>query len=220
MTRAKKGTLYRNHFPRQVGTGVQSAAFVKTQSWAPPRPPNPMERRSPGQRELPPSLLHCDERWYAAYPERAAGAPAPRPPHWTFQRDRGRRERLVAVQPSTRHTVVEQRCITIPPREAAVARPRTGGPCVDAARVSWVDETDVERTIDRCMGRRRDVRGGRQSAGHRALHARAGVNRARTGSALQTEGAVQLWRERSFDVVLGNRWVTGTFDLGGGAIQR
>ena len=77
-------------------------------------------------------------------------------------------------------------------------------------RVSWVEETDVERTIAEWEGAvtyEAEVRARAIEHFTRAL-ASPGVRALLS----KPEGAVQLWRERSFDVVLGNRWVTGTFD--------
>ncbi len=210
MTRAKKGLYLVTSFPGKSAQVFNQPAFVKTQLVGTARATESHgEAVTLGYESFTRLYCHGDERWYTAFPERAAGAPRAEAAALDLSKRPSRREHLVAVQPSQTHRGETSAASLFHPERR---RRRDLGLAVHALmqQVSWVEETDVERTIAEWEGAVTYEADVRARAIEQFTHAMASPGIRALLS--RPEERVQLWRERSFDVVLGNRWVTGTFD--------
>ncbi|NQT48268.1 MAG: PD-(D/E)XK nuclease family protein [Chloroflexi bacterium] len=77
-------------------------------------------------------------------------------------------------------------------------------------KVSWMEEVDVEALIDEWRESTRFQDHLKEQAVKHFQQALASDEIRATLS--RPPGNVELWRERPFEVVLGDRWVTGVFD--------
>jgi len=210
MTRAKQGLYIVTSFPGKSSAALTPGALVKRQLVGDHKP------TAGGTMELAGEDFMClyqagDPDWYwergvggwAVEPAGVAELPA------DFARQPSQRRRLVRVSPSEQH--IEQRA------EMLFAPGRAESGDIGAAvhelfqKIVWVDEeTDVEQLIRDWeeTGRFPDrIRRAAAEQFHQALDA-ADIRQALS----RPEGKVELWRERRFQVVLDNRWVTGMFD--------
>ena len=134
-------------------------------------------------------------------------AATPLPPD--FRRQTSMRRRLVHVQPSKRPETNERAGLLFAP--AAQDRLDLGTAIHELFKeVSWVHEVDVDDLIAEWSASsptREELKEKAIDVFSRAMGAPE-IRRALT----RPPGDVSLWRERKFEIVIGNRWLSGAFD--------
>jgi ATP-dependent helicase/nuclease subunit A len=208
MTRAKRGLYLISSFPGRTSKTVTAAAFLKRRLHGEPCPTNGEPITIDGENAI--ALFEAGQRdWYldveAVEPqpvEQKTGALA------QF-RDRGSgRRRLTSVSPS-RQAEGEEAAGTL------FAESLGDGLSFGTAlhelfeHMAWSDD-GIEGSIRAWCASTTcapDLRARAEEVFRRVLELED-VRRALA----RPEGVVELWRERSFELVLGNEWVTGSFD--------
>lgn len=204
LTRAKRGLYMITSFPGKQSTTLDAAAFLKT-------------CLSDGQtpvtlagREFP-CLYECGERqWYEAIP--AAVSPPDRgtaalPERYPDQPSR--RIRLRRIIPS--EAVAGARNADEFFSEDYYRGLRLGTAIHEIfERVQWLETTDIEAVIREWEGFTAIEPEFRAEAAERFRRA---LQCPEIRKALRRpEGRAELWRERRFEVVIDDRWITGSFD--------
>jgi len=210
MTRAKQGLYIITSFPGQGAKVLTPAAFLKQQLLGDPKPTGGKPFRI-GQEEAVCLYEAGNPLWHARgleevkppVPVGVAQLPS------DFRRRTSLRRRLVHVQPSKRPETSQRAALLFAP--AAQDRLDLGTAIHELFKeVSWVDEVNMEGLIaewSAVSSMREDLKQQAVVLFRRAMAApeiRAVLTR--------PAGRVDLWREKRFEVVAGNRWVSGAFD--------
>jgi ATP-dependent helicase/nuclease subunit A len=146
--------------------------------------------------------------WYAALPGRAATPTREEEAADTEQRPRARR-RLIPLRPSDADEMETAAAALF---DEGRRRRRELGTAVHALlqHVEWLDGADADDVLETTPLPPETDPALREQA---LAHARAAL---RTGAVAKVfrrpAGEVSLWRERRFEVVRGDDWITGTFD--------
>lgn len=210
MTRARYALFMITSFPGKTSTAITPAALLKSQLTGEPRPKDGPHITIDGEEMI--CLYEAGERdWYIKIPKSERALEPAKLPQLAkdFIRQSSQRKRLVQISPSAQ---VEHE------RNAATLFERAYQESLDFgsalhelfAKVSWIDETNVEKLTQKWYQRssaeerfkKRVIEQFRQSI--EASDLRKALTR--------PEGNAELWREQSFEIVLGDKWVTGIFD--------
>ncbi len=149
---------------------------------------------------------HGDPEWMRDVKKSAAPAAAAQPeekPSWPASRE----ARLKRVAPSKHESTVRNAASLFAADAGAGMKL---GLLVHALfeQVGWMEETDVDAIVEAAVqvGEAKWV-----DLAARVFHKALASAEVRAALA-RPVGDVELWRERSFEVVLGERWISGTFD--------
>jgi ATP-dependent helicase/nuclease subunit A len=210
MTRAKQGLYIITSFQGKTSEAFTPAVFLKQQLAGDHKRVNGEAIRIAGEEAV--RLYKAgDPQWHGE----ATGvlkAPAPAvvtqlPPD--FGRRTSLRRRLVRVQPSKRPETAQKASLLFAP-DARDARDLGTAVHELLKEVGWIDEVDLEGLIDRW---------GASSSMADDLKQKAVELFRQAVAAPEIRGVLtkpprnpDLWRERGFEVVDGNRWVSGVFD--------
>ncbi len=204
LTRAKRGLYIITSFPGKNSQTVDAAAFLKA---------------CLATKEIPISLgggeftclYECGERnWYTF-----ASLETPLPPKAVpalsdeFASQPCRRVRLQRIVPS--EEIEGERFADELFSESYYRRLKLGTAIHELfERVHWLEQMDIEALVEewrRATAIEAEFRSEAEERFRRALESEA-IRKALS----RPEGKVDLWRERRFEVVLGDRWITGAFD--------
>ena len=197
-------------FPGRTASAVTPAAFLKAQLVGDPKPTCGSVIKIIGEEFT--CLYQTGERdWYLRAPRKGQPVKHAEPPELSreFSRKPSLRRRLLGVSPST----IEGREIRADLLFTRVTRDSIElGQVIHELfeKVSWIDEVDIEDLIQEWQEtsyvseeiRRRAVGQFRQAIASddvRQVLSRPG-------------GDVVLWREKHFEIVLEDQWITGVFD--------
>ncbi|MBL7120143.1 MAG: UvrD-helicase domain-containing protein, partial [Dehalococcoidia bacterium] len=210
LTRARQALYIITSFRGKTATAVTAAAFLKAQLTGEAKPVDGEQVTINGEEFV--CLYEAGESgWYTRAPQReqpvepAGLRELPR----DFGRQSSHRRRLVRVSPSER-AEGEQTAGSLFARD--VRDSREFGKAVHELfeKVSWIGEADVEELIGEWRQRSPVAEDVKQMA---VEHFRRALACAEVRQALsRSEGDVDLWREKRFDIVLDDQWVTGVFD--------
>jgi ATP-dependent helicase/nuclease subunit A len=210
MTRAKQGLYIITSFQGKTAEAFTPAAFLKQQLAGDAKSVKGKAVRVGGEEAV--CLYEVgDPQWHAGGPEALetavpAGA-AQLPPD--FARRTSVRRRLIHVQPSKRPETSQRAALLFAP--AAQDRLELGTAIHELfERVLWIDEVDVEGLIAEWSASSVMADDLKQKA--IALFRRAVAAPEIRAVLTRPPGRVDLWREKRFEVVAGNRWVSGAFD--------
>ncbi|MBM4444320.1 MAG: hypothetical protein FJ020_03315 [Chloroflexi bacterium] len=210
MTRARKGLYIITAFPGRTSTLFSPAAFVKQQLAGDPRPVSGRPVNIAGEEFT--CLYETGERhWYLAAPEPAPSVAAALPAELPadFRRRPSHRRRLVHVQPS-RSADIERKAGWLFAPEAKDSLDLGTAIHELFRRVSWLGEMDTDEMVrqwSKTTALTEELRGRVEGLFRRAV-ALPEILQALS----KPRGNVWLWQEKDFETVLGNRWVSGTFD--------
>ena len=210
LTRAKQGLYMITSFPGKGSTVVTPAALLKAQLAGDPRPTSGPGIQIGGEEFT--CLYETGERdWYMRAPSsRRPAKPAERPElSAEFGRYPSLRRRLLSVSPST----IERREVRADLLFTRATHDSTEfGQAIHELfeKIFWIDEVDIEDVIRDWQEtsyaseemRRRAVEQFRQALA--SLEVRQVLSR--------PSGDVLLWREKHFEIVLEDQWITGVFD--------
>ena len=210
MTRARQGLYIITSFQGKTAQTLTAAAFLKRQLTGDPKPTKGKPFRI-GQEEAVCLYETGNPDWHAMGLETvkppARIEAAQLPPE--FSRQPSMRRRLVRVQPSQRPEISQRASLLFAPyaRDA-----RDLGTAVHQLlqEVTWIDEVDMEGLVAEWSASsplREDLKQRAVGLFHRAIGASA-IRRVLA----RPPGNVFLWREKRFEIVIGNRWVSGAFD--------
>ena len=210
LTRAKQGLYMVTGFPGKGSRVLTPAAFLKSQLAGDPKPTSGPVIEI-GSEEFT-CLYETGERdWYIKAPSKAGPVKAVEPLELSseFGKYPSLRRRLFGISPST----IEGREI----RADSLFTHDTHdsmefGRAIHELfeKVSWIDEVDIEDLIQEWQEtsyvseeiRRRAVEQFRQAIASDEVWQVLSKPR----------GDVSLWREKHFEIVLGDQWITGVFD--------
>jgi len=210
LTRARQGLYMITGFPGKTATAVTAAAFLKSQLVGEAKPVDGEQVTIDGEEFV--CLYEAGERdWYTRAPRREPPAESAklRELPKDFGQQSSQRRRLVRVSPSER-AEGEQTAGSL--FTHAVRDSREFGTAIHGLfeKVSWIDQVDIEDLIGEWWQRSPVAEDVKQRV---AEHFRRALASAEIRQALsRPEGDVDLWREKRFDIVLDDQWVTGVFD--------
>jgi len=210
MTRARQGLYIITSFPGKGSKTLTPAAFLKQRLTGDTKPVEGQPLQIDGEEAV--CLYDIgNPQWYTKGLE-AIRPPVPveaaqLPPD--FHRQSSVRRRLVHVQPSKRPEIVQRAGLLFAP---AAQDTLDLGTAVHQLfeRVSWIGEIDVESLVLEWSGlssMREDLKPKAIELFRQAVDAPE-IRRVLT----RPPGNVSLWREKRFEIVIGNRWVSGAFD--------
>jgi len=213
MTRARRGLYLVTSFPGKTSTVLNQPALVKKRLHG-----NPKAVEGDGHpvsldgKQFTCLYAHGDERWYQAVPlcqhEATIHTGVPCETRWPPQGN-AIRTRLVAVRPSDSDLMEGSAAALFAPdrRENMEA-----GTAVHSLfqRVTWWPEVNVDEIVSTW----RQLPWSDERVMERAMaHFRTAMSSAIVRTLLSRPAfPATLWLERSFDVVIHNRWITGKFD--------
>jgi len=210
LTRAKQGLYMITGFPGRSSRMVTTAAFLKSQLAGDPKPTCGSVMKIAGEEFT--CLYQTGERdWYLKAPSKAEPAKSAEPLELSgeFSRQPSLRRRLLGVSPST----IEGREIRADLLFTHITHDSMElGQTVHELleKVSWIDEVDVEDLIQGWEETSRVSEEIRRMAVEQFRKATAS---AEVRQALSSpRGNVRLWREKHFEIVLEDQWITGVFD--------
>ncbi len=215
VTRAKYALYVISSFPGKDSKMFTPASLVKKQLTGDSKPTEGKEIKLEDETAIG---LHeeGDAEWYAVRkpaesPVPAAPAKVPVPASWPkgYHKADSRRKKLKRRSPSLQ--AEGERSAELCFRKTA-RDSRTLGTGVHGLfeGISWIEEADIAQVIESW----------RESApmppdmkGQVLSHFQNALSHEEVKKALaRPQGRADLWREKSFEIVLGDRWVTGTFD--------
>lgn len=208
MTRAKRALYLLTSFPGKTATAITAGGLVKLQLAGGRLNPTDGHAQVVGAERLMVLYERGEADWLTHHPPQPASAPVAPAAAMPFATRTSQRGRLNRVTPS--------RSETKPRSAASLFEPGAGtglrfGSAVHALfeRVAWLDETDVDSVVASTEWGPTDANLAEAAVrGFRAAVASPEVQRVLA----RPEGRAELWRERSFEVVMGGRWISGTFD--------
>ncbi|MFA4836820.1 MAG: 3'-5' exonuclease, partial [Dehalococcoidia bacterium] len=203
MTRARYALYIVTSFPGKTATALTPAAFLKSQLG---------KGEAFGVANASPLLYETGERdWYTkvSITERVS-EPAELPQlAGDFARQPSQRRRLVRVVPSAQVERVQSAGSLF---ERGYREGLDFGAAIHElfAGVRWIEDTDIDRLIGNwsLKSSAEDEFKGRVIEHFRKAVLADEIREALSRPEVKTE----LWREKGFEIVLGDRWVTGVFD--------
>ncbi len=216
MTRARRGLYIVTSFPGKTASAFNQATLIKE------RLVGNMKATEKDGRPLnlggevftclyPVTGVDADERWFDEFPIRPTPAPSiePAPATIGLAHRRSYRAGLVAIRPSDSEMIEESAAELFSPERR---RRLDAGIAVHELmrKVTWEDEVNVKSVTTQWSRETTADEDVRRSALDHFDHA---MKLPGLRNVLRHPGGnATLWRERRFDVVLGNRWITGSFD--------
>lgn len=210
VTRARQGLYVITGFPGRTSRMVTPAAFLKSQLAGDLKPTCGPGIQIGGEEFA--CLYEAGERdWYIKAPSKARPAKRSEPPELSgeFSRQPSLRRRLLGVSPSA----IEGREIRADSLFAQVTHDSVElGIAIHELfkKVSWIDEADVEGLIKEWQEESSATEDIRQRAVEQFRQAMASDEIRQVLS--RPEGVVSVWREKHFEIVLEDQWITGVFD--------
>ena len=212
MTRARRGLYVITSYPGRNSRVYNQSALVKERLHGDGKPTEKDGLPVMLSDETFTSLYsHGAERWYEALPPTRTKVPAKAaPPDLTrVVRSPSLRTRLVAIRPSDADALDTSAAQLFHPDRRQ--RLDTGIAVHSLLqRVTWAEETDIAATVG-AWSAETDIDHATKTRAVEHFR-RAMASRPIAAEFARPRGSAVLWRERHFDVVLGDRWVTGTFD--------
>jgi len=210
LTRARRALYMITAFPGKSAAAVNSAALLKMRLAGDPKPVDGSERVVSGE---PLTVLYeaGQPDWYETCPARPAEDEPPSAVDaiGSFARRPSRRTRLLRVAPSAQDdTEHSAGWLFAAENREVLAFGRAIHELFEA--VTWIEESDTEAIVAAWLAASDDAPEVKRDVCEqfrRAMQA-PDVRRALA----RPEGAVELWREKRFEIVLDGRWVTGAFD--------
>lgn len=210
MTRAKQGMYIVSSFPGKSSKSLTHAAFIKQQLLGETKPVEGKTTRIDGEEFI--CLYETgDPGWYRKVTDKdLKPAPAERvrlSPD--YHRQTSIRQRLVHVQPSKSEISIRRAASLFSPD---VQDDLDLGKALHELfeKISWIDEVNAGKLIGSWLVSSRfkeDINDRAVEHFRRALEAKEIRN-----IMSRPQGNAELWRERRFEVILGERWITGVFD--------
>ena len=210
LTRARQGLYIITSYPGKTASAVTAATLLKLQLAEDPKPTDGKRVLIDGEETV--SLYERGEHdWYSKLPEKGRAA---QPTELLelpkdFSKRPSRRRRLLRVSPSTQ-AEGDRGADSLFAR--AVHDSLDFGTAIHELfeKVSWIDEVDIEELIREWRETFWVVEDLKQSVikQFRQALASADVHHALS----RPEGNIELWREKPFDIVLEDEWVSGAFD--------
>ncbi|MCX5998010.1 MAG: PD-(D/E)XK nuclease family protein [Chloroflexi bacterium] len=210
LTRARQGLYMITSFPGKTSRAMTHAAFLKEQLAGDPQS---VEEKSAavGSEDLVCLYETGDACWYARVREPVEASPYVEPVRFPpdFCQRPSSRQRLFHVQPSKRSDVQQRADSLFAP---GIKDQLELGTAVHELmeRVSWIDEVDVEELV-RQWSQTTTLGGDLRSEATQRFRRAIAAPEIRQALSRPT-GNVVLWREKRFEVVMGDRWVSGSFD--------
>lgn len=210
LTRARQGLYMVTSYPGKNANAVRSDTLVKLQLAGDPKPLDGERVRIAGGEYV--LLYEAGERdWHVKAPprERPESEMVLREPPEGYLAGPSRRRRLRRVSPSARARERQSAASLFAP--SARAGLDFGSAVHELFKeLSWVEETDIDVLTRSWLKTSKAP----EEVGERAVEQfRRALESAEVGRALSRPGGdVELWREKRFDIVMGDRWVTGAFD--------
>jgi len=210
LTRAKQAKYIVTGFPGKTSQMVSAAALLKNRLAGEPKPTGGTSMKI-GSEEFT-CLYETGERdWYLKTPSKAEPAT---PPEWVqlpgeYSKQPSLRRRLLGVSPST----IEGRAIRADLLFTHVTHDSMElGKAIHELfeKVSWLDEVDVEGLIEEWHNESSAPVQIEQRSVEQLRQAMASDEVRQALS--KPEGDVSLWREKHFEIVLEDQWITGVFD--------
>jgi len=210
LTRAKRALYIVTHKPGKTSTARSAGAFVKKRLTGESNP----ELGEPATlAEYECAILHETGRrdWFAEYSEKAVAEEEPIPPQppADYSERPSSRTRLERVEPSSEQEIVTSAALLF---EEEMREVLDFGQAIHALfeAVEWIDDLDPEAVIEAWLQQSSDNDAVKRDA---CAQFRDAVAREPVREALTCpDGNVELWREKSFEIVLGSQWVSGQFD--------
>ena len=210
LTRAKQGLYMVTAFPGKSAAAYTPAAFLKTQLAGDPKPTGGSVIKIAGEQST--CLYETGERdWYVRTPSRPEPTRRAEPLELSgeFSRQPSLRRRLFGVSPST----IEGRQIRADLLFTHVTRDSMElGQAIHELfeKVSWIHEVDTEHLIQEWQ---ESTHASEETTRKAIEQFRRATASAEVRQALsRPEGDVTLWREKHFEIVLEDQWITGVFD--------
>lgn len=210
LTRARRGLYMVTSFPGKASKMVSPAALLKTQLVGDPKPTCGLAIEIGGEEFT--CLYETGERdWYMKAPSKAQPVKPAQPLELSgeYSKYPSLRRRLLGVSPST----IEGRELRADSLFTHVTHDSIElGKAIHELfeRVPWIAETDVEDLIQEWQKASSAPEEIRQRAVKQFRQAMASDEVRRVLS--KPEGVVSLWREKHFEIVLEDQWITGVFD--------
>ncbi len=210
LTRAKRALYIVTHKPGKTSTSQNAAAFVKTRLTG---EPNPALGAPVTISDYACATLHQtgDPDWFKTCPERETPDEEPQLPRLPANYDEhpSTRVRLERVEPSSEKEVVTSAAILF---RQVMREILDFGTAIHALfeAVEWIDALDTEAVIATWLTQSTDNDEVKRDVCEQFRNA---VVLPTVREALSRPGGqVELWREKSFEIVLENQWVSGQFD--------
>jgi len=210
LTRAKQGLYMVTAFPGKSAAAYTRAAFLKTQLVGEPKPTRGSVMKIAGEDFT--CLYETGERdWYVRTPSKPEPAKRAEPLELSgeFSKQPSLRRRLIGVSPST----IEGREIRADLLFTHVTRDSMElGQAIHELfeKVSWIDEVDTEHLIQEWQ---QSTRASEETTRKAVEQFRRATASAEVRQALYRPGGdVTLWREKHFEIVFEDQWITGVFD--------
>ena len=210
LTRAKRALYMVTGYPGKTASAMTPATLLKTQLTGDPKPKEGTHTTIDGEEAV--CLYESGKRdWYLnvpiiEQPEEPAKVPLLSK---EFADLPSQRQRLIRVSPSTqaKHEMNAGSLFERSYRESL-----DFGTAIHElfAGVSWIEETDIDNLIAKWHQQSSATDDFKQrviSGFHRAIESDE-IRRALS----RPEGNIDLWREKRFEIVLDDKWVTGSFD--------
>jgi len=210
LTRARQAMYMVTGFPGRTSQMLSAAALLKTRLAGDPRPTGGPVIELAGEQFT--CLYETGERdWYLKTPSKAQPAQAAHKPELSkeYGRHPSLRRRLLGVSPS----MLEGREVRADLLFSHVTHDSMElGKAIHELfeKVSWVDETDIEELIREWQQASSAPQDTRQRAVEQFRQAMASDEVRQVLS--RPEADVSLWREKHFEIVLEDQWITGVFD--------
>lgn len=208
MTRAKRGLYLVSSYPGRTSRSFTPASLLKLQLTGDANPPDGARVEIQG-RELIRHHESGDRSWYDEVPVVTSEQPEPVEPKEAAEVAYGRRKRLVRVSPSLRAQEEEDAATLF---KASLNESFALGTAVHELfeQIEWLDDADVDELVEgwgKASGlddaiREAAVKQFRQALGSEAV--RQVLHR--------PPGPADVWREKPFEVVLGQEWLSGILD--------
>ena len=210
LTRAKQGLYIVTAFPGKSAAAYTPAAFLKTQLAGDPKPTGRSVMKIGGEEFT--CLYESGERdWYVKALSKPEPAKLAEPLELSgeFSKQPSLRRRLIGVSPST----IEGREIRADLLFTHVTRDSMElGQAIHELfeKISWIDEVDTDHLIEEWQ---QSTRASEETTRKAIDQFRKAIVAAEVRHALsRPEGDVTLWREKNFEIVLEDQWITGVFD--------
>ena len=216
MTRAKRGLYIVTSFPGRNSEVFNQSALIKERLVGSTKPTEEHGRTVKIGGEwftclYPATGGSGDERWFADFALRTKSGPVSAQPSATTDLSLrpSQRTSLIATRPSDTEMLEETAAALFHPDRRQ--RLDTGTAVHELLRrVRWEDEVDIEALSMEWSAATTVEADTRDRA---LAHFRRAMHHPQVREALRRPGGnASLWRERRFDVVLNDRWITGSFD--------
>jgi len=210
LTRAKQGLYIVTSFPGRDSKMVTPAAFLKSQLVGDPKPADGPGIKI-GSEEFT-CLYEAGERdWYIKVTPKAQPAKPAEPPELPreFGKYHSRRRRLLGVSPSAiEEGELRADSLFVHTTHDSLEFGRAIHELFE--KVSWIDEVDIESLIREWQ----ETSSAPEETKQKAIEQfqQALVSGEVRQALSKPKGDIALWREKQFEIVLEDQWVTGAFD--------